>query len=66
MKIVVTFNLKTKHEWIAQPHDWVEGDPSGHGFTREEALEDLVWQLTPGTVYEVDGVFYFHSACEEV
>lgn len=67
MKVTVIFDLTGVYNWTAvtSDYDGSPTDPVGYGSTREEALEDLVWQLTPGTVYEVDGVFYFRAACEE-
>ena len=53
-------------EWTAVTSEY-EGDwtdPVGYGPTREAAIEDLVWQLEPGTIYEIDGESYFRAPCE--
>lgn len=47
-------------DWAAVTSDYGGewGDPVGYGSTREEAIEDLISLLEPGTIYELDGQFY--------
>lgn len=51
-------------DWVAVTSEyggeWT--DPVGYGETAEAAIEDLLAQLEPGTIYELDGGFYITRA----
>lgn len=52
-------------DWVAVTSEYAGEwtDPVGYGETRLAAVEDLLSQLEPGTIYELDGGSYIVRVC---
>lgn len=60
MKIIVRYDPPpipnfSSHAWSAKLDNYEPGDPIGHGQTKEEAIEDLEWQIEDTTMFDKTG-----------